>query len=392
MAGMEEAASPADDKWADNLLGIPEPILEFFRMEVGGFRLGDLFLCFGVILLTLILRGMVTRWFFRRLKHLAGRTRLRHDDQLLDALEKPTEWLITVVGIFIAISALPMDPEWSRVLGLVFRGMTMLIVFWGLLRSVDLAVDAVAAILGAAEAESGIHGFVPLIRKSVRIFLVVVAVVMVVDNLGYDIGGILATLGIGGLALAIAAQDTVANLYGSLALALDRPFKVGDWIMVGDNVDGDVEEIGLRSTKVRTWPKTVISIPNAVLAQENINNWSRMPKRRVKQVIGVTYSTSPETMEKIVESIRQLLLDDEGVDSDFLLVNWTDFSASSLDILVYYFTKSIKWLEHMDVRQRVNVKIAQTVEAHGSSFAFPTRTLQFDTDSLPGDSGPRLPL
>jgi len=158
----------------------------------------------------------------------------------------------------------------------------------------------------------------------------------------------------------------------------DRPFKIGDWIQIGDKVDGDVEEIGLRSTKVRTWSKSLMTIPNKMLANEIIENWSKMPKRRVKQYIGVTYSTSPDTMDALVQDIRQLLKEDEGVNQDFILVNFTDFADSSLQILVYYFTKTTAWLEHMDIRQRINIKLMRAVEARGSSIAFPTRTVHFD--------------
>ena len=221
---------------------------------------------------------------------------------------------------------------------------------------------------------------VPLIKKAIRIFVLLIGIVMVIDNLGYSVGGLLATLGLGGAALAFAAKDTIANLYGSLALVLDRPFKVGDWIMVGKDIDGDVEEIGLRSTKVRTWPKTIMSIPNSVLANETINNWSRMPKRRVKQVIGVTYDTSPDDMDGLVEDIRNLLREDEDIEQEFILVNFTDFGDSSLNILVYYFTKTIQWLDYMDVRQRMNLKIMRAVEQRGLSIAFPTRTVHLAGD------------
>ena len=164
------------------------------------------------------------------------------------------------------------------------------------------------------------------------------------------------------------------------SLVADRPFKVGDWIQVGNKVDGDVEEIGMRSTKVRTWSKSLMSIPNKVLANEMIENWSKMPKRRVKQYIGVTYSTPADSMHDLVEDIKQLLREDEGVQQDFILVNFTDFGDSSLQILVYYFTSTTAWLAHMDIRQRVNIKIMKAVEGRGASMAFPTRSLQFEGD------------
>jgi MscS family membrane protein len=377
--------------------GYIESMLAF---EVGPFTLGQLLLSFGIVLLTLFLRGFLTKTLFASLRRIAAKTRFEHDDRFLDALEKPTASFILVLGIYMATVTLPLDEEWMDVIETLFRGISIFIVFWGLFRLADVTVDVMASVSSASATDS-FRGFGNLVKKSLRIFIIIVGVVMVIDNLGYNIGGILATLGIGGAAFAFAAKDTIANLYGSVALALDRPFQEGDWIQVGSVVDGDVEEIGLRSTKVRTWPKTVISIPNAVLANEMINNWSRMPKRRIKQVVGVTYETSPDTMEQIVEAIRELLRQDEGVDQDFILVNWTDFGSSSLDILVYYFTSTTKWLEHMDIRQRINVKIAKAVEAHGSSVAFPTRTLYLEGDvahqlaggvELPGDAGPQAPM
>jgi MscS family membrane protein len=347
--------------------------------QAGPFTLGELLLSFGIVLLTLFLRGLLAKVLFSSLKRVAARTRWEHDDRFLDALETPTSTFILVLGIYLATAVLPLEQEWENLIHTIFRGLSTLIIFWGLFRLADVLVD----VLGKVSARTGsdsFRGFGSLVKKSLRVFIIIVGAVMVIDNLGYNIGGIIATLGIGGAAFAFAAKDTIANIYGSIALALDRPFRVGDWIQVGDKVDGDVEEIGLRSTKVRTWPKTVISIPNAVLANEMIDNFSRMPKRRVKQVVGVTYETKPETMEKIVEGIREILRKDEGVNQEFILVNWTDFGSSSLDILVYYFTATTKWLEYMDIRQRINVKIAKLVAAHGSSIAFPTRTLYFEGD------------
>jgi MscS family membrane protein len=353
---------------------------------VGPFTLGQLLLSFGIVLATLLLRGFLARFIFASLKRLAAKTKWEYDDDFLAALEKPTSTFILLAGIYLATVVLPLSDEWINVAAVMFRGASIFVVFWGLFRLADVLVDLLGHVSKSTGNDS-FRGFGDLVKKSLKVFIVIVGVVMVIDNLGYNIGGILATLGIGGAAFAFAAKDTIANIYGSIALALDRPFRVGDWIQVGSVVDGDVEEIGLRSTKVRTWPKTVISIPNAVLANEMINNWSRMPKRRVKQVVGVTYDTGPETMDAIVQSIRDLLGADEGVQQDFILVNWTDFGSSSLDILVYYFTTTTAWVEHMDVRQRINGKIAKTIADHGSSVAFPTRTIH-----LENGVGPQSPL
>ena len=365
----------------------------------GPFTLGQLLLSFGIVLLTLIARNLLTRIIFKGLKRAASRTRFAYADRLIEALEKPTSTFLLLFGLYLAVLPLPLEREWAELLNTFFRVLSVVALFWGLFRLSDILVDVMTS-LSARTGSDSFRGFGDLVKKSLRVFIALVGAVMVIDNLGYNIGGLIATLGIGGAAFAFAAKDTIANFYGSIALALDRPFRVGDWIQVGDRVDGDVEEIGLRSTKVRTWPKTVVSIPNAVLANEMIDNWTRMPKRRVKQIIGVTYETSPDTMEALVGDIRKLLQEDEGVHQDFILVNWTDFGGSSLDILVYYFSISVKWGEYLDVRQRINVKIAKAVAARGSSVAFPTRTLYLEGDvarrlagghDLPEDHGPQEP-
>ncbi len=377
--------------------GWTEPIKIIFGSNIGIFTYGELLLSFSLLLVTLAARNVLTNVIFKRLKALAANTETEFDDRMIEALGKPVSLFFLTLGIYLAAVVLPLDPKVEGTITSLFKGISMVLFFWSMLRLMDVAADILTEFTDKKDLT--ISGFIPLIKKVVRIFILIVAFIMVIDNLGYSVGGIIATLGLGGAAFAFAAKDTIANLYGSLALVLDRPFKTGDWIMVGNKVDGDVEEIGLRSTKVRTWPKTVISIPNHVMANEIINNWSRMPKRRVKQIVGVTYETKPDEIEGLVEDIRQLLREDDGVDQDFILVNFTDFAESSLNILVYYFTKSIAWLEHMNVRQRINCKIMRAVEARGLSIAFPTRTVHLEgglaeslAGKLPNDSGPTMPL
>jgi len=214
----------------------------------------------------------------------------------------------------------------------------------------------------------------PFVRKSLRAFVILMAIIMAIQNLGYSISGLLASLGIGGLAFALAAKDTLSNVFGSLMILLDRPFRIGDWIKAGD-MEGTVEEIGFRSTKIRTFAKTLISVPNNVIANLPLDNFSRMPKRRIKLTIGVTYDTSAEQMAAAVEKIRELLRQHQAIDQDFWLVNFTDFGASSLDIMVYCFTTTTVWGDYLDARQDLNLKIMQLLEGMGLEIAFPSRTV-----------------
>lgn len=376
-AVVAEAPVVEADQAKDELLvgGFVNQVRDLLNLKSGNTS-SQLIWLFIMLLATLVVRKIVVMVFSNWLTRLAKRTAWSFDDKLVDVLNAPVGWLVVVIGSFLAVSVLSLPADFDILVLRLFQASTMIVLFWGLLRVVDVFAEVMAEIAQAKD--SGVYHFIPLIKKSARIFLIVLAVVLVVQNLGYSVGSLLAGMGIGGLAIALAAQESLGNFFGSVSLVADRPFKVGDWIQVGSKVDGDVEEIGLRSTKVRTWSKTVMTIPNKVLANEIIENWSRMPKRRVKQYVGVTYSTSPENMEGLVEDIRKLLRDDEGVNQDFILVNFTDFGESSLQILVYYFTSTTAWLAHMDIRQRINLKIMRAVEARGSSIAFPTRTLHIE--------------
>jgi len=163
-------------------------------------------------------------------------------------------------------------------------------------------------------------------------------------------------------------------------IILDRPFKVGDWIKTGD-LEGTVEELGFRSTRIRTFAQTVITVPNNLIANQSIDNISRMPKRRVMMTVGVTYETTPDQMREAVSRIRELLENHDAVDQEFMLVNFTDFGASSLDILVYCFTSTTVWAEYNAARQDICLKIMDTLEGLGLEIAFPSRSIYMRENS-----------
>ena len=189
------------------------------------------------------------------------------------------------------------------------------------------------------------------------------------QNLGYSISGLLAGLGIGGLALAMAAKDTLSNLFGSVTIFSDQPFQVGDWIKVNDH-EGVVEAVGFRSTRIRTFYKTEVSIPNSVVANATIDNFSRMQRRRVSTTLGFTYETTPDQMEKVLAGIRNVLKKTKGVNQDFYMVSFTGFGASALEVLLYYFTDTTVWTEYVEIRERVNLAIMRATEKAGVEFAF----------------------
>jgi MscS family membrane protein len=330
---------------------------------------------FVVVMFVLALRKLVTGYVIKRLKTLASRTRLTYDEQVLEAITPGISGLFIVLGVYLATRLLPMPSD--EVDAFVHNALVVaaaVLVIYSIHRLSYVAADALDAL--ATHDEPAARGqFRVVLRQILSITTWIIGALVVVQNLGYSISSVLAGLGIGGLAVALGAQETLGNFFGSVMLLTDRPFKVGDWIQVDDVIDGDVEEIGFRSTKVRAWDKALISIPNKSLASRVIKNWSRMPKRRVKQVIGVTYDTPPDKMQALVDGIEGILRDDPAVNQEYIMVKFTDFSAYSLDILVYYFTKDISWINHLQARQEINLRIMRLVEGLGLSFAFPTQTL-----------------
>jgi MscS family membrane protein len=224
--------------------------------------------------------------------------------------------------------------------------------------------------------ESVAQQFAPMIRQTLRFVIIMLAAVLIIQNLGYKVTSLITGLGIGGLAVALAAQDTLANVFGTLVMLTDRPFRVGDWVFV-DGVEGTVESLGFRSTRVRTWSKSLIVVPNKLLTEKHIENWSAMPKRRVKMTLGLTYNTPPSKVEAFVSQVKEMLNTDSSVDQDFHMVNFTTFGASSLEIMLYYFTRTTIWAEYLAERQRLNLKIMCIAEDLGVSFAFPSQTQYF---------------
>jgi MscS family membrane protein len=225
----------------------------------------------------------------------------------------------------------------------------------------------------------GIAAFMPWIKKTLIAVFVVNGVLLVVQSHGYDVLALLAGLGLGGQAFALAAQDTLANLFGSVVVAIDQPFRIGEYVKIGAN-EGTVEDIGLRSTKLRNASKNLIVLPNKMVAAEAIVNNSRFTQRRSDQVIGLTYATTPEKMGAIVTEIRSIILAEDEVDPTSVLVFFRDFSASSLDIWLVYNTKDPDFAKYMALRQRINLAIMRAVDARGLSFAFPTQTIELDGD------------
>lgn len=220
---------------------------------------------------------------------------------------------------------------------------------------------------------------VPLIRKTVKVFIVAFGLIYGAHSLHIEVLPLITGLGIGGLAFAFAAKDTIENFFGSIAVILDRPFEVGDWVVIDGN-EGTVIELGFRSTRIRTFYDSLITVPNAALVRATVDNYGRRRYRRWKTYIGIQYDTPPEKMQAFVEGIRQLVLDHPHTRKDYFHVYYNQFSSSSLDILLYVFHEVPDWSMELQERERLFIDIVKLASDLGVSFAFPTQTIHLAKD------------
>jgi MscS family membrane protein len=323
----------------------------------------------------LLLRRVLTALVFNQLKKLAAKTTTTLDDKLLPALEAPAVTFVMLAGIFCALRVLKFSDVNDRAIGYGITVAFSLNLFWALLCALDALLDHAHEV--ALERQMGVAAFMPWIKKALVAVFVVLGVLLTVQSLGYDVSTILSGLGIGGLAFALAAQDTIANLFGSIVVAIDQPFKIGETVKIGAST-GTVEDIGLRSTRIRLTDRSLVIIPNKTVSSEAIVNLSRFTSRRVEQVLSLTYDTKPEQLEAIVQEIRGLIEREPGVEAGSVYVYFRDFSASSLDLWVTYAANDPDFAQHLAMRQRLNLAFMRAVAAGGLEFAFPTSVMHLD--------------
>jgi MscS family membrane protein len=219
---------------------------------------------------------------------------------------------------------------------------------------------------------------VPLIRKALKTFVVIIGVFYTLVNLNVDIVPLLTGLSIGGLAFALAAQDTIKNFFGSVMIFVDKPFQIGDWISSGD-IDGTVEEVGFRSTRIRTFRNSVVYVPNGILADSTIDNHGLRVYRRFFTKLAITYDTPTDLITVFVKGLEKIVVDHPDTRKDYYNVYLNDLGAHSLDVMFYIFFEVPNWQDELKARQEILLSIMQLAEAIGIRFAFPTQTLHMET-------------
>ncbi len=336
---------------------------------------------FVVVFLALLLAFVVKR-FLKRLHRLFEQTDNIWDDALVVAVGRPLRLFIWLQGIAFAahiVGEKTGAPLFDAVDPLRDIGVIVLLA-WFLVR---LVKQIQQNLLHRAE-EQGKEldvTTVDAVGKLLRISVIITAVLVILQTLGYSVSGVLAFGGIGGIAVGFAAKDLLANFFGGLMIYLDRPFAVGDWVRSPDRqIEGTVEEIGWRLTRIRTFDKRPLYIPNATFTSIAVENPSRMTHRRIKETIGIRYDDA-DKMEPILTDVRQMLLTHPEIDqSQTLMVHFNTFGPSSLDFFIYTFTRTTVWTEYHRVKEEVLLRIYRIISEHGAEVAFPTRTLHIAAD------------
>ena len=351
---------------------------QFLAWTLSGSLLESLVVVHVIVLCTFIVRRVVTRIFEDKLGHMASKTGTEVDDLLIKSLKDPVNYIILVIGFYLAMHSLPLPEnivgvEVSTILTYLFTLLFTLVALFTVFRLIDVLAHYIEK--AATTTETVLDKQLgQMIIKGLKLFAVVLALLTILDNLGRDITSLLAGLGIAGLALALAAQETVSNLFGSFTIFSDRCFGIGDWVRIGD-VEGTVEDVGFRSTRIRRFDQALVIVPNSKFIKSDVINYSAMRKRRIKFTLGVSYKTTPKQMREVIEGIKRIIQEDPRFDHSFYMVNFTDFGAYSLDIFIYCFTKTIVWDEYLAVREDFNLMIMRLVEELGVEIAYPTQTV-----------------
>lgn len=331
---------------------------------------------FGAVL------GKLTRWGLTR---VVRRTHATWDDALLEALADPLRWAWSVLLFRAFVEILELHAAAERTVGGVVRALLFLVFFWALIRGLDEVRRNLAASAWAREKPIA-RSLVPLAVRVGKAVVFIIALISMLSELGYPVAGLIAGLGIGGIALAFGAQKTVENLFGAVAIGVDQPLREGDFVRVEGDVLGTVETVGLRSTRIRTLDRTVVSLPNGKLADMKVESFALRDRCRLAAMINLVYGTSADQLRTILAGLERVLRQHPGIWPDDVVVRFVAFGSSSLDIEVMAWFTTSDWSQFRTWRQEVLISFMDVIEGAGSSFAFPTQTIhvaQTDQGSMP---------
>ena len=333
----------------------------------------DWFLSLGLLVGFILFRMIFARFILPKLRHMTSLTATSLDDELVDAFEHPLRFAIVATGLYFALRYSPTQIAGAEWLESIMRSIVIITFFRGLYNLSDTTYGIFDKVIQKNKYELD-PDIVGMLSTFLKLVIVGLGFAVLSKEWGYDINGVVAGLGIGGLAIALAAKDSLANIFASIVIVVDKPFSIGDWIKTA-TIEGVVERISFRSIGIRTFDQALVYVPSALLAITAISNYTRMGKRRIRFTFGLTYDATQEQITHISSDLTQYLENHPRVLTDGLVVRFDSFGDSSLNVLVQCFTDALDLLGYQEVKENINFMIMELTEKHGGSLAFPTRTV-----------------
>lgn len=339
-----------------------------------------LFRFLGSILIFLFFwffKAPITKLLVKLLNKLINRKRQIADHSTLTFVLSPLKALLASSGTYLALMNLHPSASVGAFLLKLYRIGFIIILTWILVRLCDCASDSFFRFNNKLDEHLDVSlnkTLMTLLKKVVKILIFAISGIAVLSEAGINVATIITGIGLGGLTFALAAQDTAQNLFGGLVILLDKPFAVDDWISTS-SIEGVVEDINFRSTRIRTFPNSLVVVPNSSLVSSPITNWSKMNKRRASFSIGLTYDTPKEKLEHCISRITEMVNSNPEIIPEDTVIRFNSFQDSSLEISLVFFTAPTSFSDFQRIKEAVNFGIMEIVEQEGLSFAFPTQTL-----------------
>jgi len=363
------------DSLAQNILILIYKQFPILGHGIAGITYGQLLVATLLFMFIFFVRGIFISIIIKYLLVLTSKTETKYDDRVVKSLTKPLRFTFLILGLFIFISTLYIK---NHYIYLILDSMIIINIFWIICAVIDALQGIVHKAMNKLSGELS-NSLSKFVLRIAYIIIWVTCISSVLSLWGINVTALFASLGLGGLAFALAAKDTAANLFGSIAILIDKSIKIGDWVKV-NGIEGTVEDIGMRTTKIRTFYKSLVIVPNQIVANTNIENFSRRDTRRILMRLGLTYDTTNKQIEAIVKDIKALLMSHSGVAKDeTLLVNFDNFGDSAKEIFIYAFTNTANWQEYLSIKEDIQYKINDIVTQNGSSFAFPSHSLYLES-------------
>lgn len=341
----------------------------------------DVFPFVVALLIIVLLRWLLTAILLRPLRYIVRRSASDLDDRLLDACVSPLRLAVVGFSLFLVTEIFAFDVEVEQLARTVARGVLVASVFFAIVRwfeVLSLQPEAFHRVTGWTIPER----LLPFLNTVVKFLIIALGAIFVLQELQFDVAALIASLGVIGIGISLASQDTVGNMFGFAAIVTDNPFKVGDFITT-PAVTGIVESVGVRATRVRQLDQALVTVPNNLLTNAAVLNRTRLEKRRLDATLTFTYSTSSDQLRAVVAEIRDLLQNTEDVDPESVIVHFVGFSSSSLDVRVICQVLLSDWREFTAKQEEVFLEIMGVVERLGIEFAFPSRSIYIE--SAPGN-------